>query len=72
MLSADLLDQVNALDAEDRAALRDHLSRVDDAESQAWYWTPEWQEMEREADKAIAEGRITRESPEAFIASFGA
>lgn len=25
---------------------------------QAWYWTPEWQEREREADADIAAGRI--------------
>lgn len=25
---------------------------------QAWYYTPEWQTMEREVDKQIAEGQI--------------
>ncbi|HEY8453883.1 MAG: hypothetical protein FWJ70_17435 [Micromonosporaceae bacterium] len=25
---------------------------------QAWYWTDEWQRGEREADEAIAEGRL--------------
>jgi len=25
---------------------------------QAWYWTPEWQEAEREADEDIAAGRV--------------
>jgi antitoxin MazE len=25
---------------------------------QLWFWTPEWQEKEREADKDIAEGRV--------------
>lgn len=25
---------------------------------QAWYWTPEWQEREREADADIAAGRV--------------
>lgn len=25
---------------------------------QAWYWTPEWQEGEREADEDIAAGRV--------------
>ena len=24
---------------------------------QAWYWTPEWQEMERQADEDILAGR---------------
>jgi hypothetical protein len=27
---------------------------------QAWFWTPEWQQMEREADEAIADGRVYR------------
>lgn len=26
---------------------------------QAWYWTKEWQEMEREADEDIAAGRLS-------------
>ena len=26
---------------------------------QAWYWTKEWQEMEREADEDIASGRVS-------------
>lgn len=25
--------------------------------SQAWYWTPKWQEMERQADIEISEGK---------------
>lgn len=25
---------------------------------QLWFWTPEWQKMEREADEDIAHGRI--------------
>jgi antitoxin PrlF len=28
--------------------------------SQAWFWTPEWQAGEREADKDIATGRTVR------------
>ena len=28
--------------------------------SQAWFWTPEWQEGEREASQDIAAGRVTR------------
>ncbi len=26
---------------------------------QAWFWTPEWQAMEREADEAIAAGELS-------------
>jgi len=28
--------------------------------AQAWFWTPEWQAGEREAETDIQEGRITR------------
>jgi AbrB family looped-hinge helix DNA binding protein len=41
--------------------------------SQAWFWTPEWQAMEREADEDIAAGRVTRfESDEEFLAALRA
>ena len=37
---------------------------------QAWFWTPEWQAKEREADEAIAAGRLTTYySTEEFLAS---
>lgn len=36
--------------------------------SQAWFWTPEWQAGEREADADIAAGRVERfESDEEFL-----
>jgi len=41
--------------------------------SQAWFWTPEWQAMEREADEDIAAGRVERfESDEDFLAALEA
>lgn len=36
------------------------LTHVVAAGPQAWYWTDEWQEGEREADKDLAEGRSER------------
>jgi hypothetical protein len=37
---------------------------------QAWFWTPEWQAKEREADADKAAGRVERfESDEAFMAA---
>ena len=36
--------------------------------TQAWFWTPEWQEGEREVDADLAAGRVERfESDEAFL-----
>ncbi len=41
--------------------------------TQAWFWTPEWQAKEREADAALAEGRSERfASDEEFLAALGA
>lgn len=38
--------------------------------SQAWFWTPEWQAKEREADEEIAAGRGEKfETDEEFIAA---
>ena len=28
--------------------------------NQAWFWTKEWQEGEREADKELKEGKMSR------------
>jgi AbrB family looped-hinge helix DNA binding protein len=39
--------------------------------TQAWFWTPEWQAREREADEDIAAGRFDRyESDEELLAAF--
>jgi hypothetical protein len=39
---------------------------------QWWFWTPKWQQMEREADEDIAAGRTTfYPDTESFLASFG-
>ncbi len=40
---------------------------------QAWFWTPEWQAREREADEDLAAGHFTRyESDEEFLAALDA
>lgn len=28
--------------------------------SQDWFWTPQWRQMEREADEDVAAGRVAR------------
>jgi len=41
--------------------------------TQAWFWTPEWQEGERQADADIAAGRVDRyDSGEEFLAALEA
>ena len=41
--------------------------------TQAWFWTPEWQAGEREADADLAAGRFDRyESDEEFLAALEA
>ena len=51
-------------------AVRRHVAQEQEDPEQAWFWTPEWQAKEREADEAIAaqEGAFFS-SEEAFLAS---
>jgi AbrB family looped-hinge helix DNA binding protein len=34
---------------------------------QAWFWTPDWQVGEREADEDIAAGRVTRMKSDSLL-----
>ncbi len=41
--------------------------------TQAWFWTPEWQQREREVDEHVAAGRVTtHDDAGAFLAHLGA
>lgn len=53
------------------ASVRHHVEDGGEIDpDQAWFWTPEWQAKEREADDAIASGKGTfYDSAEAFLAS---
>jgi hypothetical protein len=43
---------------------------MDNMSGQEWFWTPEWQAGEREADEQIARGEgTTYESDEEFLES---
>jgi antitoxin PrlF len=60
-------DEVEFVLLQDGVYLRGRRSIPTD---QAWFWTPEWQAMEREADLAIEAGDVTRHgSTETFLAS---
>ena len=37
-------------------------------DDQAWFWTPEWQAKEAEADQELAEGEGTVMSADEFVA----
>jgi hypothetical protein len=46
-----------------------HVSEQYDAD-QAWFWSPQWQAAEREAEADLAAGRVERfDSAEALLAS---
>ncbi|MHB8318641.1 MAG: AbrB/MazE/SpoVT family DNA-binding domain-containing protein [Acidimicrobiales bacterium] len=47
--------QVELIEREGEIVLRPHVAVPAD---QAWFWTERWQQMEREADDAVAAGRI--------------
>jgi len=47
--------QVEVIEREGEVILRPHVAVPAD---QAWFWTGRWQRMEREADDAIAAGRV--------------
>jgi hypothetical protein len=73
MTKAELHQMVDRLpdQAVDGAAIL--LSEMTDGRidpEQAWFWTREWQQREREADEDLAAGRVTRyESDEQFLAA---
>jgi hypothetical protein len=58
------------INIEDEGAAGFHVRIRKIDPDQAWFWTPKWQAMEREADEAIALGRVTRfTSDEEFLAA---
>ena len=64
-----LVDRLPEQSVDGAAILLEEITdgRIDP--DQAWLWTREWQQREREADKDLAAGRATRfESDEDFLA----
>lgn len=55
-----LVEEIKALPREQRLQLVGRLERdgLLDDDDQSWFWTPEWQEAEKEADEDIAAGRV--------------
>ena len=48
--------QVEVIERDGEIVLRPYVPVPAD---QAWFWTERWQRMEREADEAVAAGRVT-------------
>jgi len=74
--AADRCPAAEVAEIDDFLALARALRRMatlvlaDHAPDQAWFWTPEWQAGERQADADKAAGRFTRyEDGEAFLAA---
>jgi hypothetical protein len=64
----ELVDRLPEQAVDGAAILLEEISdgRIDP--EQAWFWTREWQEREREADDDLAAGRTTRyESDDEFL-----
>ncbi|MGA8014567.1 MAG: AbrB/MazE/SpoVT family DNA-binding domain-containing protein [Candidatus Dormiibacterota bacterium] len=47
--------QVEVIERHGEIVLRPHVAVPAE---QAWFWTDRWQQMEREADEAVAAGRV--------------
>lgn len=74
---ADILEAVSGISRQVEA-LANKLQTIEqrlevmeaEAEAQAWYWSPEWQAAEQEADEELAEGEYDEfETVEAFVDS---
>ncbi|MHB8917579.1 MAG: hypothetical protein ACYC4H_06115 [Desulfocucumaceae bacterium] len=53
-----LVEEIKALTPEQKNELARKLDEEAVFNGQRWYWTPEWQVAEKEADKDIAAGRV--------------
>jgi hypothetical protein len=55
-----LIEQIKSLPREQKFQLVKRLEQDGFFDDQSWYWTPEWQAAEKEADDDIATGRVHR------------
>lgn len=53
-----LVEEIKALSPEQKYELARRLDKEAVFGDQSWYWTPEWQAAEKEADEDIATGRV--------------
>ena len=55
-----LIEQIESLPREQKFQLVKRLEQDGFFDDQSWYWTPEWQSAEKDADDDIAAGRVHR------------
>jgi hypothetical protein len=55
-----LIEQIESLPHEQKFQLVRRLEQDGFFDDQSWYWTPEWQSAEKDADDDIAAGRVHR------------
>ena len=55
-----LIKEIKSLSPTEKIELARRLNEEAIFNDQSWYWTPEWQAAEKEADEDISEGRIHR------------
>ena len=55
-----LIEEIKGLSQAEKCELARRLDEEAILDDQSWYWTPEWQAAEREADEDMAAGRIHR------------
>jgi len=55
-----LIKEIRSLSPTEKIELARRLNEEAIFNDQSWYWTPEWQAAEKEADEDISAGRINR------------
>ncbi|MBI2327023.1 hypothetical protein HYU92_01785 [Candidatus Curtissbacteria bacterium] len=58
ILPTNIVKKVERLSKELEAVKKEIKKAIKIPKSQAWFWSGAWQKKEREADKAIKEGRV--------------
>lgn len=53
-----LIEEIKGLSQAEKCELARRLDEEAILDDQSWYWTPEWQAAEKEADEDIAAGRV--------------
>lgn len=55
-----LIEEIKSLSPDEKFELARRLDEEAVFNDQSWYWTPEWQAAEKEADEDITAGRVHR------------